>query len=201
MSVSKKEMQAQLAAKKQREENEALLAAKLAEEAAKKKRQQDDAAIFSPSPKQSGKGWEAVVDAYKKKYEKEPNEKGELVFKSHEEAIDFFKTQAAAGHKFCGVEIIGGKPADSYVFSCGDGTLYHGSAAEVQEQLAKAIKANPNNQDAVDGLGSFKAMVASLAPNPAASMREKMQDQRPPAATENPQDQAAPITPTKPTPK
>lgn len=78
-----------------------------------------------------------VLQAYKEKYSKEKwyqepetkDGKTSLAFPSEEDAAQFFREQAEAGHSFV---VIDGKTNQVMAYSDGDGKLYHSNGNEFQ---------------------------------------------------------------------
>ena len=118
------------------------------------------------------KDWPAILHDYEKQFKRKPDESGALVFPTPEDAVSFFEAQAKAERKFCAVEVVNGQRIDNYMFSCGEGKLYKGSAADIKSQLAADLEKDPKNSNLREGLETFKKM----APEPKPAVQATIKD-------------------------
>lgn len=120
------------------------------------------------------KDWPAILADYTNKFNKKPDESGTLIFPTQDDAVNFFEAQAKAERKFCAVEVVDGKRIDNYMFSCGEGKLYKGSAADIKSQLAADLKKDPNNSNLREGLDVFKKMAPEPKPAAQAAIKDTL---------------------------
>ena len=157
----------------------------------KKTFEQDSEVKFAPVRAAYNKDWNTIVEAYQKRFNREPDKDGALAFNTKDEAISFFEDQAQSKLKFLATQAVNDQLIDFHLFSCGDGKLYKGTAAEIRAQLEQVIQTNPGNQDVVDGLAFFNSLLP-VAPTPAVEMRSLLKDAR---AAENDSTKTAQVAP------
>jgi len=174
--------QARLAEK---EAKEKARAAQEAEEAAKKHRikNKDDSNIESDEtqakPLQT-LDWQKIIAAYKDQFDLEAGPDGTLAFPDKKSATAFFKEQAALCLKFFCVLLPEKK---DFEFSCGDGQLYSGSLAEIQEKLKTALEnASPENKINIEE--GLKEVQYYMKTNPTQDARLAMKNLARPAEQE-----------------
>lgn len=143
----------------------------VAPELVKKHGKKDEKAVkFAPGPGKS-KGWAAVVEAAKQEGIEIDAKTGALEFNSREDALTFFKAQAALGHEFFAREYTDGKAKDFYVLSCNK-HLYSGSLSAIKKDLETAIKKHPEDAQKLE---KALDMVNKAS---ASHMREQLQGHR-----------------------
>lgn len=162
----KKLLAAQLLAK---EEAKALEARRLAEEEDQKKKNQQGIGVRFLTP---GDDWQKLVEDYKKEFNKEPDDKGVLIFPNLEAVLNFFTEQAKLGRMFLAAAITPeGKETGHYEFSCGDGKLYVGSFELINQQLQASLKQDPTNEKIVNGIKTIQSLMPT---NPVHEARREL---------------------------
>lgn len=176
MSEDKKKTQAQIALDQaQKKEEQQLMKAQmaaLAEEAAllaaqaqTKPDEGEAEAAFSLNLAHHS---QEVIDYYKKKFNKEPDQEGTLWFSSIEELNDFCQELAEKKVVFLG-QII---PTNDFRFSCGNGSLYSGSLQEIKALLENEAQKTPEivrglaiiNKALGNNVNSFKENLGNIRP-------------------------------------
>lgn len=115
---------------------------------------------------------------YEKQFNRKMTDDHIMSFATMEEAVAFFEAQAKLGHVFLACRVDEQKNfMDDNCFSCGDGTLYRGTFAEIASQLESVIRADTSNTHARDGLVIIKSYMPPNA-NPVKSARDDMRDLR-----------------------
>jgi hypothetical protein len=133
---------------------------------------------FAPLPTGYKNDWNSIVEEYKKRYGLKVDERGMLIFNTPAEAIKFFTEMAKEGFSFFATRYDNNdKPTDYHVFSFGNGTLFKGTYAEIKSELLTALKNNPDDKEIKNGLKTFNSLMPA-GPNPAAQMREKLNEHR-----------------------
>ncbi len=141
-----------------------------------------------------GPGADFILKAFKAQY---PNVEIEqldgqnvLTFPTPEDALDFFKQQAALPGcpPFLAQKYVGKNPVDDYHFYCGVGPLLSGNKVDVEGKLTAALQAAIADKDNVkaktiqDGLDDFQRLTA---PNTTAQYRSALPREPAPKSTAN----------------
>jgi hypothetical protein len=137
--------------------------------------------------------WKKIVENYKKEFPDAKIEEGNcLRFESTTSATNFFTTQAQEGSPFLATWVVDGNIVDDHFFSCGDGTLYKGSFAEIAQQLEAALETatHPDIQGKIsEGLARIKQAMPKEQ-NPAAEWKSKLQESKSATNAENTEEAA-----------
>ncbi|CAM2980899.1 hypothetical protein [Legionella worsleiensis] len=123
-------------------------------------------------PAGEGEDWQKIIEDFKKLYPYSPIKNNILTFPTQKDAINFFTAQARQEppRKFLAIQIgSDGKPTGYTLFSCGNGTLYQGSLAEIESQLKAELKNQPDDHNLQEGLATIMR-----ASNTAQSYKESL---------------------------
>lgn len=122
------------------------------------------------------KDWNKLKTAFSAQFPDQIIAENTLSFPNLETALDFFTKQAQQGLHFLMSRYVNDAVTDEHAFSCGDGQLYYGSAAEIEAQLRATISQS-SNATTEAGLQLFLATVAKMH-CPTSHMRDKLQDHK-----------------------
>ena len=143
------------------------------------------APAFQPIKIKKRKDWDLILAAFNAIKGMRIDEKtGALIFPSHDAAVGFFEKQASAGYAFFVAEYIDGHLSGFKMFSCGDRKFYQGTLDDIKKQLEAAMKQDPQNIKALEGLELVKEIIkkesaATLGEdNPANKMRGSLKEKR-----------------------
>lgn len=120
--------------------------------------------------------WKKIVEDYKKKFPDAECDGKTLVFPTRNDAVQFFNNFALNGDPFHATFVVNGVLQDDHLFSCGDGQLYKGTYAAIQQSLEANLKTQTDPElkaKILSGIEHIKAQTATL--NPASNMRNKLQ--------------------------